>query len=66
MMPHYESDGAIWEEGEIPKCSFCGTGADETTLFDTSVHDTYCCEEEDCRAQLGYMVFRGEIELKED
>lgn len=60
-MSHYESDGAICDDGEIPKCSYCGA-----TIFDTCISGIYCCEDNDCRAKLGYECLRGEFEHKED
>ena len=43
----FQGNGQIWDDGEIPKCSFCGKSVDETELNGTLFNDN-CCDDDDC------------------
>ena len=57
----FEGDGQIWDDGDIPKCDFCGKTADETTIHETVFNDN-CCGDADCISRLGQQALKEPIE----
>lgn len=43
-MGHYESSGMSWEEGEIPKCEYCGNEA----VWETGTSGVVICDKDKC------------------
>jgi len=65
-MGHYESDGCSWDEGEIPKCSYCGTSAKDNEIYETVISGVYCCLDKDCQMKLANECIVCEIEYVEE
>ena len=65
MMGHYESEGNIWEEGDIPECSYCYRKADRHDIYETTVSGIFCCDNFSCAIE--HITNEGSlIELRED
>ena len=47
---YWRSMGCVWDEGEVPECTFCGDRADkkDVSLYETAVNGIYLCEKKDC------------------
>lgn len=52
MKRKFISKGCLWDDGEIPKCSYCGDDYDEAQknggLHETAINGTLCCGKAEC------------------
>ena len=49
----FESNGMLFNEGDIPECSYCGNNYDYAdTLHETPFSGGLCCEKRECRENL--------------
>lgn len=63
MKRTFESNGMIWDDGEIPACSYCGRNIDEADgLWETPYSGQLCCEDKECRIQLADESCEREVE----
>ena len=44
----YHGHGYIYDDGDIPTCSFCGVGADEEIIHSGDYSGQHICESEEC------------------
>lgn len=46
----FESNGMLWNDGEVPCCSYCDRTIDEVeSLHETTFSGELCCEDSTCR-----------------
>ena len=43
-MGHFESDGYIWDKGEVPECHYCGAPA----KYSTNISGIHICDVSQC------------------
>lgn len=61
MKRKFESSGMIWNDGELPQCSFCDATIDEVdSLHETCFSGELVCDSDECREN-----FLGQV-LTED
>tara|TARA_R110000751_G_scaffold70984_2_gene143620 strand:+ start:396 stop:611 length:216 start_codon:yes stop_codon:yes gene_type:complete len=59
----FESDGMLWNDGDIPKCSYCDRDYDQVeTLHETPFSGGVCCEQSTCRYSLIDEVLSEQVE----
>ena len=44
----YHGHGYIYDDGDIPTCSFCGVGADTEIIHSGDYSGQHICEDEEC------------------
>ena len=44
----YHGHGYIYDDGDVPECSFCGATAEETTIHSGDYSGEHICESEGC------------------
>lgn len=65
-MIKYTSDGLEFEEGEIPKCSYCEKTSEDIQLYETYIGGVIVCESNMCRLRLADETCISEIQLSDD
>ena len=66
-MAHYKSNGYLWEEGEVPKCDYCGRTPEQDTLWETPHSGVILCTATSClQAYTDDNIYQEQIELIED
>ena len=59
----FESNGMLWNEGDIPACSYCNRDFDEVeSLHETPFSGDTCCEQQECREQLLENVLSDQVQ----
>ncbi len=62
-MRTFESNGMMWDDGDIPQCDYCNKSIDEvSSLHETPHSGELCCDNEDCRASLIHNILYHEVE----
>ena len=62
-MRKFESDGMLWDDGDIPQCDFCSSTIDEVeTLHETPFSGELCCDKQECRETLIENVLNNQVE----
>lgn len=62
-MRHFESNGMLWNDGDIPQCTYCGKDFDEVgTLHESPYSGELCCDDEDCRQVLMDNILTEQVE----
>jgi hypothetical protein len=62
----YHNSGCIYDNGSVPTCSFCGVGADNTTIHEGDYSGQHICESKGCANE--YMtqnIYVNPFEAKE-
>ena len=66
MKKEYEASGYIYNDGDVPTCSFCGTTADETIIHSGDYSGEHICESEGCcREYMNNNILTSPFETKE-
>ena len=47
----YHGQGYIYDDGDIPTCSFCGVGADTEIIHSGDYSGQHICEGEECASE---------------
>ena len=62
-MREFQSNGMLWNDGDIPCCSYCNKSIDEVyTLHETPYSGELCCDSQECREDLLNAVLSCEVE----
>jgi len=62
-MREFKSSGMLWNDGDIPSCSYCNKTIDEVvSLHETPYSGELCCDDDTCRADLMNNVLSDEVE----
>jgi len=63
----FQSDGMLWNDGDIPSCDYCGRDFDKvSTLHETPFSGGLVCEDEICRADmLDDLLYKNVDEITE-
>lgn len=64
----FSSEGMLWNDGDIPVCSYCGKDFDEVDeLHETPFSGGLCCDDDACREELLLECLESEVvETTED
>ena len=58
----FESNGMLWNEGDLPECTYCNKNIDEVgSLHETPFSGELCCDDEICRSDLMNNVLYEEV-----
>lgn len=63
--PHrkFKCDGMLWDDGDIPKCSYCKKDFDTAqSLHETPYSGELCCDDAKCRERLLESCLMSEVE----
>ena len=59
----FRSSGMIWDDGEIPCCSYCGYDMDNVFLmYETNYSGGLVCEKDECRLEYLDSLLQDEVE----
>jgi len=59
----FQSNGMLWNTGDIPSCDYCGSDFDNvSTLHETPFSGGLCCENDECRDSLLNDVLYNQVE----
>ena len=62
-MRKFKSDGMIWDDGDIPHCSYCDKSIDDVyTLHETPYSGELVCDDIVCRNDLLDNMLYKEVE----
>ena len=62
----YHAKGYIYDNGDIPTCSFCGIGADSEIIHSGDYSGEHICEGEECMHQyMSQNIWINPFEAKE-
>jgi len=62
-MREFKSRGMLWNDGDIPSCSYCNKTIDEVeSLHETPYSGELCCDDVTCRVILMNYIFSDEVE----
>ncbi len=48
----FTSSGLLWNDGDIPECSYCGKNFDEAGTLNETPFSGLVCDDENCREEL--------------
>lgn len=60
----FQSSGMLWNDGEIPCCSYCGKDFDEVgdELYETPFSGGLCCTDNECMERLAEECLESPVE----
>ena len=44
----YNGGGYLYDDGDVPNCEYCGTSAEDTSIFATAHSGILICDEQSC------------------